>query len=67
MRLRPTGKLLVMVHGLCLNDRQWLREGHDHGVALANEFGYMPLYLRYNTGQRIGNNGRRWRSCSKWS
>ena len=51
-------KLLVMVHGLCMNDRQWLRDGHDHGAALAEEFGYMPLYLRYNSGQRIGSNGR---------
>jgi pimeloyl-ACP methyl ester carboxylesterase len=53
-----TGHVLVLVHGLCMNDRQWHREGHDHGEALAREFGYTPLYLHYNTGQRIAANGR---------
>jgi len=53
------GRLLVLVHGLCMNDRQWTREGHDHGAALADELGYTPLYLRYNSGLRVGDNGRR--------
>jgi len=52
------GRILVMVHGLCLNERHWAREGHDHGAALAGELGYTPLYLRYNTGLHIGHNGR---------
>ena len=51
-------KLLVLVHGLCMNDRQWSRDGHDHGAALADELGYLPLYLRYNSGLRISSNGR---------
>lgn len=54
----PTGKLLVLVHGLCMNDRQWHRQGHDHGAALAAALGYTPLYLRYNTGLPIHENGR---------
>jgi pimeloyl-ACP methyl ester carboxylesterase len=54
----PTGNVLLLVHGLCLNDRQWTREGHDHGAALADEHGYTPVYLRYNTGLRIAANGR---------
>src|SRR5579871_4145104 len=29
-----TGKVLLLVHGLCMNDRQWRRKGHDHGAAL---------------------------------
>lgn len=53
-----TGHVLVLVHGLCMNDRQWHREGHDHGEALAQEFGYTPLYLHYNSGRRIAENGR---------
>ncbi len=52
------GKLLVLVHGLCMNDLQWQRKGHDHGEALARELGYTPIYLRYNTGQHISVNGR---------
>ena len=54
----PRGRILVMVHGLCLNERHWTREGHDHGAALADELGYTPLYLRYNTGRHIGHNGQ---------
>lgn len=55
---RPTDKLLVLVHGLCMNDLQWRRDGHDHGEALADELGYSPLYLRYNSGLHVARNGR---------
>jgi pimeloyl-ACP methyl ester carboxylesterase len=50
-------RLLVLVHGLCMNDQHWRRDGHDHGAALADEFGYLPLYLRYNSGLKISDNG----------
>lgn len=53
----PTGRLLVLVHGLCMSDHQWQHEGYSHGAALADEFGYTPLYLRYNSGRRIADNG----------
>ncbi len=52
------GKLLVMVHGLCMNDLQWQRQGHDHGAALARDLGCTPLYLHYNSGMHISRNGR---------
>jgi pimeloyl-ACP methyl ester carboxylesterase len=51
------GKLLVLVHGCCANDRQWNRRGHDHGAALARDLGYLPLYLHYNSGCHISTNG----------
>lgn len=51
------GKLLVLVHGLCMNDLQWLRHGHDHGAALARDLGMVPLYLHYNSGRHISTNG----------
>jgi pimeloyl-ACP methyl ester carboxylesterase len=53
----PTGRVLLLVHGLCMNDQQWTRDSHDHGKALADEFGFTPLYLRYNTGLNIADNG----------
>jgi pimeloyl-ACP methyl ester carboxylesterase len=53
-----SGKLLVMVHGLCRCDLQWCRNDYDHGEALANELGYTALYLHYNTGRHISLNGR---------
>lgn len=49
---------LVLIHGLCLNDLQWNRQGHDHGQRLARALGCTPLYLRYNTGLHISENGR---------
>lgn len=51
-------KLAILVHGLCMNDRQWKRHGHDHGTALAGDLGYTPIYLHYNTGLHISINGR---------
>ncbi|MFN0184839.1 MAG: esterase/lipase family protein [Aquabacterium sp.] len=51
------GRLLVLLHGLCMNDQQWSRDGHDHGAALAREAGYTPVYLRYNTGRPVHMNG----------
>lgn len=54
----PGGRVLLLVHGLCMNDRQWLRRGHDHGAALGEALGYTPVYLRYNTGLHVSINGR---------
>jgi pimeloyl-ACP methyl ester carboxylesterase len=51
-------KLLVLVHGICMNDVQWNLGGHDHGAALARDLGYTPVYLRYNSGLHISTNGR---------
>ncbi len=52
------GKLLVLVHGSCMNDLQWNREGHDHGAALARDLGFTPIYAHYNSGLHISTNGR---------
>ena len=54
---KPSGKLLVLVHGLCMNDLQWDYAGHDHGQALQRDRGYTPVYLRYNSGLHISHNG----------
>ena len=54
----PTGRILLLVHGLCMNDLQWRRNGHDHGAAIAAELGFTPLYLHYNSGRHISSNGR---------
>lgn len=52
-----SGKILVLAHGLCMNDLQWRRNGHDHGEALAGAAGYTPVYLHYNSGQHVSTNG----------
>ena len=53
-----SGRILVLAHGLCMNDLQWQRDGVDHGTTLARERGYTPVYLRYNSGLHISVNGR---------
>jgi hypothetical protein len=52
------GRVVVLVHGSCLNDRQWTRLGHDHGAALARDLGLTPVYLHYNSGLHVSTNGR---------
>jgi pimeloyl-ACP methyl ester carboxylesterase len=55
-----TRKLVVFVHGLCETDEAWrLGRTPPYGARLHEELGYTPLYLRYNTGLRIPDNGRR--------
>jgi PGAP1-like protein len=51
-------RALILIHGLCMNDLQWTRDGHDHGQALQRDLGFTPLYLRYNSGVHISTNGR---------
>lgn len=57
-----TGKIALMIHGLCMSDLQWHSSdktpGTDHGNALASTLGYTPIYLRYNSGLHISENGR---------
>jgi pimeloyl-ACP methyl ester carboxylesterase len=53
-----SSKFLLMIHGSCMNDLQWNRKNHNHGTALASEFGYQPIYLHYNSGKHISENGR---------
>ena len=58
---QATGKVLFLIHGLCMNDLQWQSGSRDqivdHGAALASELGYTPVYLRYNTGLHVSQNG----------
>jgi PGAP1-like protein len=53
-----SSKVLVLVHGLCMNDLQWTRDGHNHGKMLAGELGCTPVQLHYNTGLHVSANGR---------
>lgn len=51
-----TGKVLVLIHGLCMNERQWGLIGRDDGWATA--LGYTVVRLRYNSGLPVARNGR---------
>jgi hypothetical protein len=54
----PCGRVLVLAHGLAMNDLQWNRRGHDHGRVLAHDLGVTPVYLHYNSGRHVSQNGR---------
>ncbi|MGH1336840.1 MAG: esterase/lipase family protein [Aureispira sp.] len=55
---KVNGKILLLVHGLCMSAGQWTREGHNHGTALAQELDSTVIYLQYNTGRHISANGQ---------
>ena len=52
------GKILLMVHGSCMNDIQWTRKDHNHGKIVAEELDKTLIYLNYNTGIHISSNGQ---------
>ena len=54
----PRAKVVVLVHGLCMNDLRWNRKGHDHGAALERDLSYTAVYLHYNSGLHVSSNGR---------
>ena len=54
-------RVAVFVHGLCETDDAWKLGAARHapyGHRMEVELGYSPLYLRYNTGRHISENGR---------
>ncbi|NBB93196.1 MAG: alpha/beta hydrolase [Gammaproteobacteria bacterium] len=52
----PTGRLLIAAHGLCMNDLHWLPSNLPG--RLGRRLGLTPLYLHYNSGRRIEDNGQ---------
>jgi pimeloyl-ACP methyl ester carboxylesterase len=57
-----TPRLVVFVQGLMGNEVGWRlgrRQGRDpYGTRLARELDSTPLYIRYNSGRHISENGR---------
>jgi pimeloyl-ACP methyl ester carboxylesterase len=57
------GKLLIALHGHCMNELQWSRNGHNHVQALAQAGGCTAVLVRYNTGLHISTNGQSLAQC----
>ena len=53
---QPGPRPLLLLHGLCMNERPWQRGGF---VERIEALGYSPILLRYNSGLHISENGRR--------
>ncbi len=56
---RPTGKLMVFIHGLCLSDACWTTPGRDMSLpaSLAGSLGATSLTVYYNSGRHVSDNG----------
>jgi pimeloyl-ACP methyl ester carboxylesterase len=54
---QPTPRLAVFLHGLMETEFSW-GGWPNYGSRLAEEAGWTPIYVRYNTGLRISQNGR---------
>jgi pimeloyl-ACP methyl ester carboxylesterase len=55
-----TPRMAVFVHGLAETENSWQRgdrQCEPYGRRLRAEFGYTPVYVRYNTGRHISENG----------
>ena len=62
-----TDRVVVFVHGWCLNERSWSRtpakdteekDSRTYGERLREDLGFSPVRLRYNTGLHVSVNGR---------
>ncbi|HSN79896.1 MAG TPA: alpha/beta hydrolase [Rhodoferax sp.] len=56
-----SGKVLLVIHGLCMNERQWnsqqAGEPVNHAELLCAALGHTPVYVRYNSGLHVSENG----------
>ena len=61
---QATGRIAVFVHGWCMTEMAWWRRPRDgevvssYGARLRSDLGFTPVYLRYNTGLHISDNGK---------
>lgn len=55
---KSSTRILLLVHGLCMDDQHWARESHGQDEALARDLGFTLLRLRYNSGLHVSTNGR---------
>jgi pimeloyl-ACP methyl ester carboxylesterase len=54
-----TRRIVVFVHGLMTTEFSWALGGRERfGDRLAREIGCTPVYVRYNSGRHISENGR---------
>ncbi len=55
---RATGRVVVLVHGLCMADLHWDKGEKPLSRVLARDLGYTSVKLHYNTGLHVSSNGR---------
>lgn len=65
---KATGRIVVFTHGWCMTERSWWRPPRPltetgetlrpYGKRLRKDLGFTPVFLRYNSGLHISQNGR---------
>jgi triacylglycerol lipase len=51
-------RVALLIHGLMCTESIWeMADGTDFGVRLAQDLGFTPVYVRYNSGLAIADNG----------
>ena len=50
-------RIVLLLHGLCMSDLQWTRDGASHADRLRAQ-GCSVLHLRFNSGRHVSVNGR---------
>jgi pimeloyl-ACP methyl ester carboxylesterase len=59
---QATSRIVVFVHGLMGTEFPWswfaTEPGESYGSRLQRDLGMTPVYIRYNTGRHISENGR---------
>lgn len=61
-----TGRIAVFIHGLTETEGAWCYKAEEHhgergitfGTLLRRDIGLTPVFLRYNTGLHVSDNGR---------
>ncbi len=59
--LPHSDKICILVHGSCGSEKGWNFKKHDatsYGSLLQQDFGYVPFFVRYNSGLHISTNGK---------
>jgi pimeloyl-ACP methyl ester carboxylesterase len=54
----PSTKIMLFIHGLCMSHHCWESGDKNFSSNMAEALGYTPVYLDYNTGRCIGDNGQ---------
>lgn len=52
-------RVVVLVHGLAATEQFWeMEDGSTYGSRLASDLGLTALFVRYNSGLHVGDNGQ---------
>jgi triacylglycerol lipase len=51
-------RIVLIVHGLMATEHCFrMEDGEDYGSLLAQDLGFLPLYVRYNSGRHVSESG----------